>query len=201
MTRLNLTESCLLDASGELGAKARAQLHEKVATIPAAKLEYEVIKGQFALLRSLPRPQLTDEEKRHIASNIKQGIHRKLRERQHELQARNRWKLIYQAMAGVSALAACLVVAASVYFVQSGEEARRQQARSEDLDIRIGNLLSLGEKNADDRTLANVKSNIQELENGSPTLVSVESPEMKNLIETLSNVPAQEESPSKPGPF
>ena len=40
MTRLNLPQTCLLDVSGELGKKAKAQLEEHVARYPAALLEH-----------------------------------------------------------------------------------------------------------------------------------------------------------------
>lgn len=128
MTRLNLAQTCLLDVSGELGAKAKAQLAEHVEKYPAALLEYELIRGQFDLLRSLPKPELSDEQKREMASAIKQGVHRKLREREEATLREKRARLIYRCMAGVSSLAACVVVGVAVWMVQEHQHAQELAA-------------------------------------------------------------------------
>jgi len=40
MKKLTLTEACLMEASGELGGKAREKLHDHVNRFPRALLEY-----------------------------------------------------------------------------------------------------------------------------------------------------------------
>ena len=77
MTRLNLAQTCLLDVSGELGAKAKAQLHEHVAKYPAALVEYELARVKFDLLGYRPKPDFSDELKRLIAAQNERGVHLK----------------------------------------------------------------------------------------------------------------------------
>jgi len=201
MTRLNLTETCLLEVSGELGEKARLQLREHVATFPAAKLEYEVIKGQFEMLTSIPKPVLTDEQRRAIASGIKQGIHKKLRANERAEQARNRWKLVYKAMAGVSAIAACAVIAVTIYTVQQNmEDQRREMAIKQINDF--GRVMQESEnENAFGESIRNVAAGIDSLQKDSGSAVAgVQTQEMSNLLDALSNIPQDEEAPDvKPG--
>ncbi len=61
---------------------------------------------------------MSAEVRRRIASEIKQGVHRKLRQREREALTAKRWKFAYRAMAAVSGLAACLLVAAGVLLAQ-----------------------------------------------------------------------------------
>src|SRR5579872_3439220 len=107
--RLSLSQTCLMDVSGELGKKAREQLHEHVAKFPAAMLEYEVMRGQFNLLRSVPRLPLDEAARKHMADAIKQGVHRKVRQAELQERSRMRWRLAYKALAGVTGIAAALV--------------------------------------------------------------------------------------------
>lgn len=128
MSKLNLSQTCLLDISGELGEKARVQLHEHVKEYPAALLEYQVVKGQYDLLRSIPKVELSEERKRFLAAQIKQGIHRKLTERENRKNANRRWKMIYHGLAGASALAACLVVYFSINYFKTQMDQERHLA-------------------------------------------------------------------------
>lgn len=128
MSKFNLPQTCLLDVSGELGEKAQAQLHQHVEQFPAALLEYQVVKGQFDLLRSIPKVELAEERKLFLAAQIKQGIHRKLTERESRRNANRRWKMIYHALAGASGLAACLVVYFSISYFKTQIEQERHTA-------------------------------------------------------------------------
>jgi hypothetical protein len=125
--KLTLTEACLMDASGELGANAKAKLHEHVQQFPAALLEYEIARGNMALLKSLPKPTMTDADKKKMANVIKAGIQKRLLEQKREEQAKRRWKLIHKAVAGVSAVAAGLVIAMSVNYLMN-ENTRQHNA-------------------------------------------------------------------------
>lgn len=128
MKHLNLTHTCLMDVSGELSTKAAAQLHEHTAKFPAALLEYELVRGQFELLKSLPKEELPDEAKRRIADGIKRGIHRELTRRHRERISAMRWRWAYRAMAGVTGIAACLVIAATVYLVNQDAQRRERES-------------------------------------------------------------------------
>ena len=123
--KLTLTEACLMEASGELGGKARARLLEHVQKYPAALLEYEIARGNLALLKMLPKVEISDDEKLALASNIKVGVQRKIWARRHEEQAQQRWKRVYKALAWSSAAAAAVVIAASITFVQVQENQQR----------------------------------------------------------------------------
>ena len=54
MTKLSLTECCLLEASGELGDAARVRLEAFLVSHPRARLQLEEAKVQMELLGSLP---------------------------------------------------------------------------------------------------------------------------------------------------
>lgn len=132
MARLKLSEACLLEASGELGAKASAKLREKINKYPAALLEYEITRGNLELLRSLPKVQLTPEEQEQIASKIKVGVQQKLWQQQHAQQAKKRWQVVYRVLAGVSAAAACLVIGFGAIMIYQ-QHAQYQLAQADDL--------------------------------------------------------------------
>ena len=135
--KLTLTEACLMEASGELGANAKAKLLEHVQQFPKALLEYEIARGNMALLNSLPKPSMTDADKKKMSNAIKAGIQKKLLEQKHEEQAARRWKLIHKAVASVSAVAAGLVIAMSVnYLINENSRQQAAVARAEQtLDI------------------------------------------------------------------
>lgn len=163
MTRLNLAQTCLLHVSGELGTKAKAQLEEHVEQFPAALVEFELVKGQYAMLRSLPQPHMSSEQRRQIASAIKQGVHRKLRQQENARAAKKRWKLIYRAMAGVTGIAASLVIAAGMWMVQQHQDSQREAtlARAEQ---QVLDYLDTDSENRTDYAYSEVASQIQSLE-------------------------------------
>ena len=126
---LTLSQTCLLDISGELGAKGQEHLEHHVTTYPAANLEYKLIRSRFALLRSLPtlEQQMDQVARARIAAGIKQGIHLALdRQRKAHRQARLA-RIFYGFMAAASGVAAALVVAAGVYIVHERQLAHRQR--------------------------------------------------------------------------
>src|SRR5437763_1244821 len=102
MTKLNLNEACLLEASGELGPKASEQLHAYIERHASARRELENAKTQLAMLQTIPVPELSAADRTRIASTIKQAVHKKLAKIEREEKAQQRWKLIYRAMTAVS---------------------------------------------------------------------------------------------------
>jgi len=169
MTRLNLPQTCLLDLSGELGQNARKQLHEHIAKYPAALLEYEVLRGNYDLLRSLPKAEISDERQKFLAGQIKQGIHRKLRENERKIVATKRWRIVYHALAGASALAACLVVYASVNYMIDQVNKERQQAIANAKD-HVRDYLDTGSANLTDYAYNNMADQIQSAADGQAAL-------------------------------
>src|ERR1035437_2910219 len=106
MTRMNLSDALLLEASGELHETTRRKLHAHLAKHPESRKQLEEIQAQLALLKSMPRLELTEETRRQMAASIKQGVQKKLRQIEREEHARKRRMLIYRSMAGISAAAA-----------------------------------------------------------------------------------------------
>ena len=198
MTRLSLTETCLLDVSGELGKKAKAQLHEHMERIPKAYLEHELIRGQLDLLRSIPKPQMTDEQRRRMASTIKQGVHRKLRQIERTQIAAKRWRIVYHAMAGVSALAACLVITTGIFLVQNHvvQERRVAVARAEQ---NVREYLQSGPGNMTDYAYNNLNHEIQlAADNQSTHREDPATAELK-LLEALDSISAHAPNSAEPG--
>lgn len=138
MSRLNLSQHCLLDVSGELGDKARDKLQDQVATYPAAMLEYEVIRGQFELLRSIPEfhDTLTSRQTRQIGENIKAGIQHALAEQRRAVVAARRRRIMYRVLSVVSGVAACLVIAAGFMTVRREMQVRQARLRDAELSLR-----------------------------------------------------------------
>ncbi len=137
MSRLNLSQHCLLDVSGELSAKAQSKLQDQVATYPAAMLEYEVIRGQFEMLRSIPEfhDTLPSRQTRQIGENIKRGIQEALELQRRQVIAARRRKILYRVLSVVSGVAACLVIAAG--FITVRRDMQRRQARLRDAELSL----------------------------------------------------------------
>lgn len=189
MTRLNLTQTCLLDASGELGKSARAQLQRHVEKYPAAMVEYHLIQGRFELLRTLPKVELSEARKRFLAGQIKQGIHKKLRETESRKNSAKRWKMIYHGLAGASALAACLVIYASIsYFVNQIEFERHEAIAKAAQSMR--NYLDADSSNLTDFAFSNMEDQLQSAEHGQEALVTsdVSGSAMQKLADDLDAV-------------
>ncbi len=197
MTRLNLTETCLLEVSGELGSNARVQLREHVQRFPAAKLEYEIIKGQYDILTSIPKPAMSDVQKREISSRIKQGIHRKLRLKTQQEHSRNRWKLVYKAMAGISAIAACGVIAVTIFYLERSVAAQRQEARVAKIHEIIDVMKESQRDNDFGQSIRDIAAGIDQLQqNENSAIAGVRNLEMSQVLEALSNVTPADETPA-----
>jgi hypothetical protein len=195
MSRHSLSETCLLDVSGELGKKAQAQLHQHVAQYPAALLEYELTRSQFNLLRSLPPVQLDDAARQRISQSIKTGIHEKLRQRERDLKVRKLRRLFYHAMAGVSGIAAILVIAFSIRWTRAEAE-RREVALA---TSHINDYLSTDSTNQTDDDLDHVAMQISDLENTQVSLASPESSSLQAVSYLINNVDNSTDDPDAPG--
>ncbi len=195
MTRLNLPQTCLLDVSGELGKKAKAQLHEHVAKYPAAMLEYELVRGQFELLRSAPKLPFDELAARRTADAIKQGVHRELSRREHQEVMHRRWRMVHRALAGITSVAAALVIYAGVKMVQT-EATRREVAQAES---HMQDYLSTDTTNQTDADLDGVKNQLAALEDSQLSMASQDdggSQSVQDLINSADDVP---DAPEEPG--
>jgi hypothetical protein len=161
--KLTLTEACMMDASGELGAAAKARLLEHVQQFPKALLEYEIARGNMALLNALPKPEMSDEEKKKMANAIKAGIQKKILDKKREEQAKRRMKLIYRAVAGISAVAAGLVIAMSInYLVGQDQKQRMAVARAEQV---LNTYFAEDTKSSFEGALDQARKDLDELQN------------------------------------
>jgi|GEM_PF-1636964 len=197
MTRLSLKDACLLDVSGELSTKRKAALREHVEKFPAATIEYQLVKGQFELLRSLPKAELNDFQKRGIASSIKQGIHKKLAKIEREKAAQNRMKLVYRALAGISGIAACIVIGVGIYTIDENIRAERQAAQIAQMNNtveKIATIYAESTTNETDAAIQAVNRTLANLEAGA-TVTGTQDDAMKNLLDALASI---EEKPAAP---
>lgn len=202
MTKLNLTEASLLDASGELSRKTKQQLEGYLARHPAARAEYGFVQSAFALLRRLPRTELPADQQQAVSQRIKQGIHQVLRDREREERAARRWKMVYHAMAGAAGLAASLLIAASVFYVHYQAEQRRQAdvARAEQS---MRDYLGTGAINLTDYAFNDVASEIQSAVERQQSLVTSDSTRaaMQKLVDDLGMVTDPDTNAVDPGPM
>jgi len=156
--KFNFSETCLLDVSGELPVATHERLQHDVQTVPAAMVEYELIKQRYEFLRQQPQPHLDAVTAQRMAGAIKHGVHLKLRAIEQHKQNIRRWQIAYRMMAMGSAVAAAVVVVVGVnWLVRSAEERRVQTAArteaaleefiaagngSNDTDVQIRSVLS-----------------------------------------------------------
>jgi anti-sigma factor RsiW len=190
MTRLNLIDASLLDASGELGPDARQRLHARLARKPAARAKYNAIHAQFSRLSALPRPSLSDAEKLRIAGNIKASIHDRLAKQARETQALRRAKLIHYALAGLSAAAAAIVVVAGVSMMNSAAASRKAADSVAHLNRVIDRLAAYDSREASyDQALADVESSIRQLQAENGSMAGTQTNEMTPLLDALASLP------------
>lgn len=197
MTRLNLIDASLLDASGELGPHARQQLHAHLAKKPAARARYNAIRGQFSRLSALPRPELTDSQKDRIATSIKAAVHAKLSRNLRERQAHRRAKLIHYALAGLSGAAAAAVILASISMVNTSAANKRAADTLARLNRTIDRLAAndTRESASYDQALADVESSIRELQADNTSMAGAQTNEMTPLLDALASLPATPATP------
>jgi hypothetical protein len=199
MTRLNLIDTSLLEASGELDPAARQRLMDYFERHPGAQAQFQTLKAEMELLRSLPRPRLTEEQKALYSGNIKQGIHRKLRAQEREEQSARRRRLIYTALAGISGIAAAIVIVVGVLMMHDAAMVKSQVARAD----RIRNAVDVltpyeQEPNQVDDTLNDVAASIHQLQSESPTVAGIQDTDMSNLLDALATVPSNTDSDNAP---
>jgi hypothetical protein len=126
--RHRVAQATLLECSGELSRKGEKRLAQLVARYPAALLEYEQTRAEMGLLESLPNIRMPGDQARQIADSIKQRIHQKLDKQEQEEWLRTRARVIYRAMAALSALAACMVLGFGGYLIHLHMQTERQMA-------------------------------------------------------------------------
>lgn len=192
MKNLSLSQTCLLDVSGELGPHAARRLQQHVDVYPAAHLEYEVIRSRFAMLRSLPRFQDQADQltKARIANSIKAGIHAALHQQRRQQRRRQWTRLCYQALSVASGMAACLVIAGGIYLLQMRTLERHK--RMLDAESAFRDVAHATLPNQPDSTYAVVSHEIAALRatHGLAATSSIGNVHMMRLLQALDKVAA-----------
>jgi anti-sigma factor RsiW len=200
MTRMNLSEVMLLEASGELSSGTRAKLQAHMAKHPETRAQFEQIKHELQLLRSMPRLELTEETRRQMASSIKQGVQKRLRQIEWEEKAGKRWKLIYRALAGVSAAAAAIVIVAGILAINKSALDAREQERIATVRSAVNQMASLDGQRDGDEEYAEVKDSIREYQDR--TSAQAPDGDMTKLLTVLATVTSDQDEimpPPEPG--
>ena len=127
MNNLSLTEACLLDVSGELAPPARQALYDYISQNPDAGIEYEAIRAQFELLGALPIHEPSAVRRREIPAQVKLAIHALLQRQAREKRVARFKSLRRYALGAMTAIAACVILVASLWAEARRESATRQQ--------------------------------------------------------------------------
>jgi hypothetical protein len=192
MTRLNFTEACLLDASGELGPAARRKLLLYVRENPAALARYREILKQFEILPPADPLELSARDRREIPAQIKRNIHTILRRQLADKRAAKRLKLIRWASAGIGSAAAMVLLMAAVGFPHRAAVVREHEQVAT-LNATIDRLAGLSDQPLSpyDQAVTDVEASIRQLQTESPALAVVHDRSMDNLLDALATVPVE----------
>jgi anti-sigma factor RsiW len=204
MSKLNLKQASLLDASGELSSPARRQLIAHISENPAAQDQYRKTSENFAILQSLPFPEPSASQRQLIPARIKHALHRALR--QCEKQTATAvghlpafWNLRRYAGAGL-ALAACIAVCGMLLLVRSSHDQRLrdQIARiNSQIDRMAGAATPWSAANGDP-VITDVAASIRQLQTESPTLSDLHDKGLSNLLSALAALPTDTLSAGAP---
>jgi len=189
----------LLEASGELSAARRERLYAYFAKHPEAQSQYEQIKGQLALLRSMPRVEMSEQSRRAMATNIKQGVQKKLRQMEREALSNKRWKLIYQSMAGISAAAAAVIIVAGVIVINQSIAQKNEQERIVAVTKAIDNIVAVAQASDVNDAIDDLKDAIRDYQDQS-SKVAGQDKAMHNLMTELATVTDADEITPPPEP-
>lgn len=134
MKQPKLSQSCLLDVSGELGPEAGGILREHVETYPSAMFEYDQALSQYKQLRSLPsvESQIDRLSMERMKQQVKDRVHGAVDQQLSAARWRMFRRVFYRSMSIASGVAAGLVVMAGVYIVRQHIQA--QQVRIMDAE-------------------------------------------------------------------
>jgi len=125
---VKLWQQCLLDVSGELTHTAREKLRDRVEKYPDAKIEYEVIRGRYKLLRSLPPPDESIDpiDLQRMQRSVKGAVQKELDKNQRKL-GFNRFKHAgFRFMLVASGMAAGLLLVAGLSLLQIQSQSRQE---------------------------------------------------------------------------
>ncbi len=131
MKQPKLSQSCLLDVSGELGPEASGILREHVETYPSAMFEYDLALSQYKQLRSLPgiESQMDQLSMQRMKQEVKDRVHGAVDQQRIAARRRMFRRVFYRSMSIASGVAAALVVMVGVYIVRQHIQAQQVRIR------------------------------------------------------------------------
>lgn len=189
MSKLNLKQASLLDASGELSAPARRQLMAHISQNPAAQEQYQQSCENFAILQNLPMPEPSAAQRRFIPARIKQAIHRALRQPATDASWAGRWMRVRYTLTGL-ALAACAAIGCTLFLVQRAHDSRlRDQVARINAQIdRVAGVAAPWAAANGDQAITDVAASIRQLQTESPTLSAIHDRGLSNLFNALAGL-------------
>ncbi|HUO08865.1 MAG TPA: hypothetical protein VM008_11230 [Phycisphaerae bacterium] len=197
MTKLTLTECCMLEVSGELGSDASTRLHRYLSMHPRAQREYDRIKTQFDALRSLPPIELSAANRSAIASNIKRAVRVKLEARERVETSRRRWQIASYLMRISATAAAAVIVLGALFTIQQAAMQRKQMERMARIDKATETLAAYSDRTTqDEQELSDIQTSVAQLKSeGAATIADVDNREMVSVLNVLAVVPADDPDP------
>jgi len=194
MTKLNLTECCMLEVSGELGDDASTRLHRYLSMHPRAQHEYDMIKSQFDAVRSLPHVELSAADRSTVASRIKGAVRAKLVAHERAQVAQRRWKIASYLMRVSATAAAAVIVLCALFAIQQSVLQKKQMERMARIDKAVETLGAYSnDPSQDEQDITNIQASVQRLNSESATTVAdVDNREMVSVINALAIVPADD---------
>ena len=195
MTKLNLIECCLLEASGELGDGASARLQRYLSMHPKARHEFEMIKSQLEAVRSLPMVELSAAQRVAVSGKIKGAVRAKLLARERAERSRRRWKLATYVMGGVSAAAAAVILVAGIVAIDQSFAAKKAMEKEARIDRATETLGAYTDRpNADDQVITNLQQSVAQLNSAgtTSTVADLDNREMVSVLNALVMVPTED---------
>jgi anti-sigma factor RsiW len=194
MTKLNLTECCMLDVSGELGDEASARLHRYLSMHPRAQREYDALKSQFDRVRSIPHVELSAAERVAVSSRIKGAVRAKLLAHEKAQAAQRRWKIATYLIKATSVAAAGVVVIGALVAIEQSAKQRKQIERMAKIDRATETLAAYSDTtNSDEQQITNLQDSVARLQTESAsTVADIDNHEMASVLNVLAVIPADD---------
>jgi hypothetical protein len=198
MSKLNLQQASLLDASGELSSPARRQLMAHISAHPDAQEEYRQTCENFAILQELAFPEPSAAQRQLIPARIKHALHRALRQRSRQVLAIGSpwaaWRLFRRYTSSGLALAACAALCCTLFLVQRAHDSRlrAQIARINAQIDRVAGASAPWAGGGGDQAITDVAASIRQLQTESPTLSVLHDKGLVNLLNALADLPSSD---------
>ena len=194
MTKLNLTECCMLDVSGELGDDASARLHRYLSMHPRAQREYDALKAQFDKVRSIPHVELSAAQRVAVSSKLKGAVRAKLLAHERAQASQRRWKIASYLVRVTSVAAAAILVVGAIVAIEQSAKQRKQYERMARIDRATETLAAYTDTtNQDEQQISDLQDSVARLNTESASTVGdIDNHEMASVLNVLAVIPADD---------